>query len=76
MSAAAPAQLPILAVRNLTTSFRVDGEWTTVGVSQDIVTASWEALADGVVFGLLRAGAPALAGMALAAIGVALVNRG
>jgi 2-isopropylmalate synthase len=33
------------------------GEWTTVGVSDDIVTASWEALADGVVYGLLRAGA-------------------
>jgi hypothetical protein len=33
------------------------GEWTTVGVSEDIVTASWEALADGVAYGLLRAGA-------------------
>ncbi len=33
------------------------GEWTTVGVSDDIVTASWEALADGVAYGLLRAGA-------------------
>jgi hypothetical protein len=33
------------------------GEWTTVGVSDDIVTASWEALADGLAFGLLRAGA-------------------
>jgi hypothetical protein len=28
-------------------------------VSDDIVTASWEALADGVAFGLLRAGAQA-----------------
>jgi peptide/nickel transport system ATP-binding protein len=38
VSAAAPAQLPILAVRNLTTAFRVDGEWTTVvkGVSFEI----------------------------------------
>ncbi len=36
------------------------GEWTTVGVSEDIVTASWEALADGVSYGLLRAGAQAL----------------
>ncbi len=35
------------------------GEWTTVGVSEDIVTASWEALADGVAYGLLRAGAEA-----------------
>jgi 2-isopropylmalate synthase len=33
------------------------GEWTTVGVSDDVVTASWEALADGVAYGLLRAGA-------------------
>ena len=54
-----PAPVPVLAVRNLTTAFRVDGEWTTVGVSDDIVTASWEALADGVAFGLLRAGATA-----------------
>ena len=36
------------------TSADHDGEWTTVGVSDDIVTASWEALADGVAFGLLR----------------------
>ncbi len=46
-----------------------DGEWTTVGVSQDIVTASWEALADGVGYGLLRAGAEPLAGPVLAASG-------
>jgi peptide/nickel transport system ATP-binding protein len=33
-----PARLPVLAVRNLTTAFRVDGEWTTVvkGISFDI----------------------------------------
>ncbi len=42
MSAAAPAQLPtqlpVLAVRNLTTAFRVDDEWTTVvkGISFEI----------------------------------------
>jgi 2-isopropylmalate synthase len=36
------------------------GEWTTVGVSEDIVTASWEALADGAAYGLLRAGADAI----------------
>ncbi len=42
------------------TSADHDGEWTTVGVSDDIVTASWEALADGVAYGLLRAGAEAL----------------
>jgi 2-isopropylmalate synthase len=43
--------------RVMLTSADADGEWTTVGVSDDIVTASWEALADGVSYGLLRAGA-------------------
>jgi 2-isopropylmalate synthase len=47
--------------RVMLTSADDDGEWTTVGVSEDIVTASWEALADGVAYGLLRAGADALA---------------
>ena len=47
--------------RVMLTSADEAGEWTTVGVSDDIVTASWEALADGVVFGLLRAGAQPLA---------------
>ena len=46
--------------RVMLTSADADGEWTTVGVSDDVVTASWEALADGIVYGLLRAGAPAL----------------
>jgi 2-isopropylmalate synthase len=46
--------------RVMLTSADADGEWTTVGVSDDIVTASWEALADGIVYGLLRAGAQAL----------------
>ena len=48
--------------RVMVTSADDDGEWTTVGVSEDIVTASWEALADGVAYGLLRAGAAALPG--------------
>jgi len=48
--------------RVMVTSADHDGEWTTVGVSDDIVTASWEALADGVAYGLLRAGAPAATG--------------
>jgi 2-isopropylmalate synthase len=48
--------------RVMLTSADDDGEWTTVGVSEDIVTASWEALADGVAYGLLRAGAAALPG--------------
>jgi 2-isopropylmalate synthase len=43
--------------RVMLTSADADGEWTTVGVSDDVVTASWEALADGVSYGLLRAGA-------------------
>ena len=47
--------------RVMLTSADAAGEWTTVGVSDDIVTASWEALTDGVVFGLLRAGAEPLA---------------
>ena len=34
--------------RVMLTSADAEGEWTTVGVSSDIVTASWEALADGV----------------------------
>jgi 2-isopropylmalate synthase len=42
--------------RVMLTSADSMGEWTTVGVSDDIVTASWEALADGVTYGLLRAG--------------------
>ncbi|HEX9343930.1 MAG TPA: citramalate synthase [Actinomycetota bacterium] len=44
--------------RVLITSADPAGEWTTVGVSDDIVTASWEALADGIQYGLLRAAAP------------------
>lgn len=35
-----------------------DGEetWSTIGVSQNIIEASWQALADSVVYGLLHAG--------------------
>jgi 2-isopropylmalate synthase len=46
--------------RVMLTSADHEGEWTTVGVSDDIVTASWEALADGISYGLLRASAEAL----------------
>src|SRR5215470_12121327 len=46
--------------RVMLTSADHDSEWTTVGVSDDIVTASWEALADGISYSLLRAGAEAL----------------
>jgi len=41
-----------------------DGErmWTTIGVSENIIEASWEALADSVVFGLLHGTAGSDAG--------------
>jgi 2-isopropylmalate synthase len=31
-----------------------EGTWTTIGVSENIIEASWEALSDSLVFGLLR----------------------
>jgi 2-isopropylmalate synthase len=31
--------------------------WTTIGVSENVIEASWEALSDSIVFGLLHAGA-------------------
>jgi 2-isopropylmalate synthase len=36
-----------------------DGErsWTTIGVSSNIIEASWQALADSIVYGLIHAGA-------------------
>ena len=39
-----------------------DGErtWTTIGVSENIIAASWQALSDSIVYGLLHAGAPAV----------------
>ena len=35
-----------------------DGEtiWTTIGVSENIIEASWQALSDSIVYGLLHAG--------------------
>ena len=38
-------------------STRTDGEesWTTIGVSENIIEASWQALSDSLVYGLLRA---------------------
>jgi len=38
-----------------------DGErtWTTIGVSENVIEASWQALSDSIVFGLLHAGAAA-----------------
>ncbi|HEX3460725.1 MAG TPA: citramalate synthase [Acidimicrobiales bacterium] len=36
-----------------------DKTWTTIGVSEDIIEASWQALSDSIVYGLLHvAGAP------------------
>ncbi|WP_054952009.1 citramalate synthase [Flaviflexus massiliensis] len=36
------------------------GMWATVGVGKDVVEASWEALTDGYIYGLFRAGATPL----------------
>ncbi|MFF2655158.1 citramalate synthase [Streptomyces sp. NPDC058045] len=33
-----------------------DGEWSTVGVAENVIAASWEALEDAYTYGLLRAG--------------------
>jgi 2-isopropylmalate synthase len=41
-----------------TTDSGAETTWRTVGVGPNIVEASWEALVDSVVFGLLRAGVP------------------
>ena len=32
------------------------GEWDTIGVSDNVIAASWMAIADAVTYGLLRAG--------------------
>ena len=34
----------------------VCGQWTTVGVGDDVIEASWEALTQGYVYGLFRNG--------------------
>ena len=34
-----------------------DRTWTTIGVSENVIEASWAALEDSVVFGLLHSGA-------------------
>jgi 2-isopropylmalate synthase len=41
-------------VRVLIDTSNGQGEWTTVGVSENIIEASWEALTDGYLFGLLH----------------------
>jgi 2-isopropylmalate synthase len=35
-----------------------DRTWTTIGVSENIIAASWQALSDSIVYGLLHAGTP------------------
>jgi len=47
-----------------------EGSWSTIGVSENIIEASWEALVDSVVFGLIRA-ATGQAGVAAGQAGVA-----
>jgi 2-isopropylmalate synthase len=44
--------------RVLITSADEVGEWTTVGVSEDVVTASYQALVDGIHYGLMRRSVP------------------
>jgi 2-isopropylmalate synthase len=39
-----------------------DGSWSTIGVSENIIEASWQALVDSVIFGLVRAAAALPAG--------------
>jgi len=41
-------------VRVLIDSFNGETEWTTIGVSENIIEASWEALTDSILFGLLH----------------------
>ncbi len=43
-------------VRVLVDSTDGDRTWTTVGVSENIIEASWQALVDSIVYGLLHAG--------------------
>jgi 2-isopropylmalate synthase len=47
--------------RVLLDSADTDGTWSTIGVSENIIEASWQALVDSVVFGLVRAAARAAA---------------
>jgi 2-isopropylmalate synthase len=43
--------------RVLIDSANRDRTWTTIGVSENIIAASWQALADSIVYGLLHTGA-------------------
>ena len=43
--------------RVLVDSADADGQWSTIGVSENIIESSWQALVDAVVHGLVRSGA-------------------
>src|SRR5581483_3554698 len=43
--------------RVLIDSANGDRTWTTIGVSENIIAASWQALVDSIVYGLLHTGA-------------------
>lgn len=51
----APSQATAAAVRVMIESRSGADTWTTVGVHENIIEASWQALVDGVEYGLLRA---------------------
>jgi 2-isopropylmalate synthase len=48
--------------RVLIDSADADGTWSTIGVSENIIESSWQALVDAIVLGLLRRGAACPAG--------------
>jgi 2-isopropylmalate synthase len=50
----APEQATAAAVRVMVESRAGSHSWTTVGVHTNIIEASWQALVDGVEYGLLR----------------------
>ena len=55
-----------------------DRTWTTIGVSENIIAASWQALSDSIVYGLLHAGAtvpPTAAGSRLRPAGQPADNQ-
>jgi 2-isopropylmalate synthase len=45
-------------VRVLQETSDLDSSWATIGVHDNVIEASWEALVDGVILGLVRAAAP------------------
>ena len=51
------AESTAAAVRVFIETSNGAGVWGSIGVDTDVIAASWEALADGIIVGLLRAGA-------------------